>query len=84
MENKENASIEVKGFGQTEAVDFEHFAIFVVQEETVALEEARRLLEGEDVICVNSDQPEFYHEFRLLNRNALIKQIEAAGFDLEV
>lgn len=75
--------IEVSGFGYKDLVNFEEFIYSVVQEETVALEEAKRLIDGEEIIEVNADQPEYYQEFRLINKDALIEQIKERGLDLE-
>jgi hypothetical protein len=76
MSTENTAVIEVTGVGYQEQVDFTEFAEQVVQEYSVAIEEAQRLISGQEVICINEDQPEYYQEFRLLDRQKLIDQIE--------
>jgi hypothetical protein len=74
--SKEDPVIEVKGLGYCDQVNFTEFAEQVIQEYTVAVEEAQSLINGTEVLTINSDQPEYYQEFRLLDRQKLIDQIE--------
>lgn len=63
--------------GGSEDINFNDFAMDVIQEHDLAAEVAHRMLNGDDPYQWNEDEPEFYEEFLVLDAAALRAQVAA-------
>lgn len=77
------ASIERKFLGGQENVTFEEFCTRVVQDYEAGMNVVQLMLAGEDPFSWNDDDPEFYEEFRIINRDALEAQIALADLQFQ-
>lgn len=69
--------VQVKGHGYTEQVPFEIFAWNHIQDEEAAVNIARLMLDGQDPYPLNEDEPEFFVEFSIYDREEFIRQLQA-------
>jgi hypothetical protein len=72
------ASIKRKFLGGQEDVTFEEFCTRVMQDYEAGMNVVQLMLAGEDPFPWNEDEPEFYEEFRIINRDELEAQIALA------
>lgn len=69
--------VDVKAHGSTELCTVKQWAQGWVQDENIALEIAASMLDGNDPYEANIDQPEFYTEYTITDREAFEAQVKA-------